>query len=92
MEFKKKNETGLTASILREKKIQNTQEIKRTLFDWTKKDNTCTFLKKSSFSSYVQNKQTKQKKQQQLIQLILCRLDVRGWQKEKSTSLTHVRD
>ena len=36
------------------RKVQNTQEIKRTLFDWTKQDKTCTFLKKSSFSSYVQ--------------------------------------
>ena len=34
--------------------IQNTQEIKRTLFYETKQDKTCTFSRKSSFSSYVQ--------------------------------------
>ena len=38
------------------KKIQNTQEIKRTLFNWTKQDKTCTFSRKSSFSSYIQHK------------------------------------
>ena len=37
------------------KKIQNTQEIKRTLFNWTKQDKTCKFSRKSSFSSYVQH-------------------------------------
>ena len=42
-------------------KIQNTQDIKRTLFNSTKQDKTCKFSRKSSFSSYVQqkNKQTK---------------------------------
>ena len=45
-------------------KIQNTQEIKRMLFNWTKQDKTCTFLRKSSFSSYVQHKD------KQLIQLV----------------------
>ena len=40
--------------------IQNTQQIKRTLFDWTKQDKTCTFSRKSSFSSYVQHKNWKQ--------------------------------
>ena len=39
--------------------IQNTQEIKRTLFNWTKQDKTCKFLRKSSFSSYVQHKNRK---------------------------------
>ena len=39
-----------------EKKNQNTQEIKRTLFSWTKQDKTCKFSRKSSFSSYVQQK------------------------------------
>ena len=28
-----------------------TQEIKQTLFNWTKEDKTCTFSRKSSFSS-----------------------------------------
>ena len=41
------------------KKIQNTQGIKRTLFDWMKQDKMCTFLRKSSFSSYVQHKNRK---------------------------------
>ena len=36
-------------------KIQSTQEIKRTLFNWTKQDKTCKFWRKSSFSSYVQH-------------------------------------
>ena len=47
--------------------IQNTQEIKRTLFNWMKQDKTFKFLRKSSFSRYVQQKQ----KNKQLIQLIL---------------------
>ena len=42
-----------------EKRSQNTQEIKRTLFNWTKLDKTCTFSRKSSFSSYVQHKNWK---------------------------------
>ena len=41
------------------KKIQNTQEIKRMLFNWTKQDNTRKFWRKSSFSSYVQHKNRK---------------------------------
>ena len=52
--------------------IQNTKEIKRTIFNRTKQDKTCKFSRKSSFSSYVQHK-----KKTQLIQLILCQLDVR---------------
>ena len=32
-----------------EKTIQNTQEIKRTLFHWTKQGKTCTFFRRSSF-------------------------------------------
>ena len=36
-----------------EKKIQNSQEIKRTLFNWTKQDKMCKFSRKSSFSSYI---------------------------------------
>ena len=39
--------------------IQNTQEIKRTCLNWTEQDKTCTFLRKSSSSSYVQHKNTK---------------------------------
>ena len=66
----KKSEADLTASIL--KKIQNTQEIKRMLFNWTKLEKICTFLRKSSVSSYVQHKKQKNK---QLIQLILCQLN-----------------
>ena len=33
------------------KKIQNTQEIKRALFNWMEQDKTCKFSRKSSFSS-----------------------------------------
>ena len=40
-------------------KIQNTQEIKRTLLNWTKQDKTRKFSRKSSFSSYVQHKNRK---------------------------------
>ena len=54
--------------------VQNSQEIKRTLFDRMKQDKTCKFSRNSSFSSYVQHKHRKNK---QLIQLILCQLDVR---------------
>ena len=35
------------------KKIQNTQEIKRTLFNETKQDKMCKFSMQSSFSSYI---------------------------------------
>ena len=38
--------------------IQNTQEIKRTLCNWTKQDKMCKFSRKTSFSSYVQHKKT----------------------------------
>ena len=41
------------------KKIQNTQEIKRTLFNWTKQNKTCKFSRNSSFSSYEQHKNRK---------------------------------
>ena len=35
--------------------VQNTPEIKENaLFNWTKQDKTCTFSRKSSFSSYIQ--------------------------------------
>ena len=44
-----------------DKEIQNTQEIKRTLFNWTEQDNTCKLSRKSSFSSYVQHKNRKKK-------------------------------
>ena len=57
--------------------IQNTQEVKRTLLNWTKEDKTCKFSRKSSFLSYAQQKN------KQLIQLVLCQLDVGGWRKEK---------
>ena len=67
-------------------KIQNTQEIKRTLVDWTKQDKTCTFSRKSSFSSYVQQQKQKNK---QLIQLILCQLDARRLAEGKGHE-THV--
>ena len=52
--------------------VQNTQEIKRTLFYQTKQDKTCKFSRKSSFSSYVQ-----QYNRKRLNQLILCQFDVR---------------
>ena len=41
--------------------ILNTRDIKRMLFNWTKQDKTCKFLRKSSFSSYVQQKNKKNK-------------------------------
>ena len=44
---------------IRNREIQNTQEIKRTLFNWTKQDKTCKFSSKSSFSSYIQHKNRK---------------------------------
>ena len=48
-----------------------------------KENKTCKFSRKSSFSSYVQ-----QKTEKQTIQLTLCQLDVGGWQKEKGMRLT----
>ena len=51
-------------------------------FQQTKQEKTCTFSRKSSFSSYVQHKNRKNKR---LIQFILCRLDVGGLRKEKGT-------
>ena len=42
------------------------------LFNWMKQDKTCKFLKKSSFSSYIQ-----QYNRKQLNQLILCQFDAR---------------
>ena len=65
--------------------MQYTQEIKGTLFNWTKQDKTCKFLRKSSFASYVQQKN------RQLIQLMLCQLDVGGWQKDKGTCKKNVK-
>ena len=56
----------LSQSIMSWCEIQNTQEIKRTLFNWTKRNKTCTFSRKSSFSSQVQNKN------KQFIQFISC--------------------
>ena len=41
------------------RRIQNTQEIKRTLFNWMQQDKTCKFLRKSSFSSYKRHKNRK---------------------------------
>ena len=41
------------------KKIENTQETERRLFNWTKQDKMCKILRKSSFSSYVQQKSRK---------------------------------
>ena len=38
-----------------EKKIQNTQKIKRTLLNWTKQDKTCKFSRKSSFFQATYN-------------------------------------
>ena len=52
--------------------IQNTQEIKTTLFNETKQDKTCKFSRKASFSSYVQQYYRKQ-----LNQLILGPFDAR---------------
>ena len=71
--------------------IQNTQQIKRTLFNRMKEDRTCKFSRMSSFSSYKQQQQQKQQKNKHLIQLILCQLDVGGWRKEKGTRLKSQR-
>ena len=68
--FSLKHETELTVSVL--KKIQNTQEIKTTLFNYTKQDKSCKFSRNSSFSSYVQ-----QYNRKPLNQLVLCQFDAR---------------
>ena len=62
-DWTKKSETELTASVL--KKTQNTQETKRTLFNWLKQDKPCKFSRKSSFSSYVQKKTIKKNQNKQ---------------------------
>ena len=41
------------------KKIWNAQVIKRTLFNWTKQDKMCKFLRKSSFSNHALHKNRK---------------------------------
>ena len=65
--------------------VQNTHEIKRTLFNWTKQNKTCI----NFYASYVQHKNRRRKKHtKQLLQLILCQLDVGGWRKEKVMRLT----
>ena len=53
-------------------KRSKTHEIKRTLFNQTEQDKTCKFLRKASFSSYVQ-----QYNRKQLNQLIFCPFDAR---------------
>ena len=65
--------------------IQNTEEIKRTLFNETKQDKTCTFLRKSSFSSYVQQKN---RKTDNGFNLSCVSWNGGGWQKERGTRLT----
>ena len=62
-----------------EKRSQTHKRLKERLFYWTKQAKTCSFSRKSSFSSYVQHKN------KLLIQLISCQLDVGGWRKEKGT-------
>ena len=61
--MKKNNNKQLKQSWLptfwKKRRSKNTSEIKRTLFNWTKQDKTCTFSRKSSFSSYVQHKNRK---------------------------------
>ena len=54
----KKPETELTAGVLKKKEERPKpyKRLKRTLFNWTKQDETCKFSRKSSFSSYVQHK------------------------------------
>ena len=54
------------------KQNENTQEIKRTLFNQTKQNKTCKFSRKASFSSYVQ-----QYNRKHLNKLIWCPFDVR---------------
>ena len=66
---KKKNLKQLIASVLKKKRSKTNKRLKKTLFNWTKKDKACKFSKKSSFSSYIQHKN------KQLIQLILSQLD-----------------
>ena len=50
---KKRSETELAASVL--KKRSKTHKIKSMFFNWIEQDKTCTFSRKSSFSSYVQH-------------------------------------
>ena len=54
---KKKSETELTASVLN-KGPKHTRDEKNA-FNWTKQEKTCTFSRKSSFSSYIQHKKRK---------------------------------
>ena len=59
--------------------LQNTQEIKRTLFNNTEQNQTCKFWMESSFSSYAQYNR------KQLNQLIFVRWVPGSWRKEKSS-------
>ena len=66
-------------------KIQNTQEIKRTLFNRTKHEK----KKKKSVQIFEEVLFFKLRTtEKQTIQLILYQLDVGGWRKEKGTRLT----
>ena len=60
--------------------IQNTQEIKRTLFNWTKRAK----FRGSPLFQATHNIKT----EKQTIQLIVCQFDVGGWRKENGMRLT----
>ena len=62
-------------------KTQNKEEIKRTLFSWTKQDKRGSPLFQATYN-------IKTEKNKPSVQLILCQLDVGGWRKEKGTRLT----
>ena len=55
-DLKKNKKVCNRADCQRSEKRSETQEIKRIEFNYTKQDKTCKFLRKSSFSTYVQQK------------------------------------
>ena len=67
--------------------LQNTQEIKRTFFNWTKQDKTGKFSRRPVFQATYNIKAEKQT----IDSIFLCQLDVVGWRKEKGTRQTDVR-
>ena len=86
MEKKKKKETELIASVL--KKDPKTHKRLKECFLIGQNSTKRAHFRGSPLFQAMYNIKTEEEKKHQLIQLILCQLDVGGWQKEKGTRLT----
>ena len=83
--LRKKNlKEEFTSSVLEKRSQTHKRRLKRTLFNWTKQDKTCTFSRKSSFSKLHTIEKQKNKLS---IHLAYVSLILDGWQKEKGTRL-----